>query len=251
VPLLAPLLLAGAVTVAPEERALPAAGVITAFGLGSYVGLLLSQSEHAPRACRVCRSDALDEDARALRWEKPRRADALSNAGLVVTPLWSLGSLAIAGAADHRATAVDQLLVVEATMTAMLVNQLVKLEVARERPDVHHGLVPKGASAEDNLSFFSGHTTWTFAFATAAGTVASLRGYRGAPAVWAGGLTLAATTGYLRIAADRHWFTDVLTGAVVGSAAGLLMPRLHLMPTAPMSKTQAAMPALMSLGGVF
>jgi len=46
--------------------------------------------------------------------------------------------------------------------------------------------------------------------------------------VWGVGLTLAGTTGYLRIAADKHYASDVLIGAVLGSAAGLILPRwLH------------------------
>src|SRR5205814_2039745 len=118
-------------------------------------------------------------------------------------------------------------------------NQIVKFEVARERPDVHHGRA-KG-SPEDNLSFFSGHTTWSFAAATASGTVASLRGYRGAPAVWAGSLAFAAFTGYLRIGADRHWLSDVVTGAAVGAIAGVVLPRLHF--TAVSTGTDAAAPA--------
>jgi membrane-associated phospholipid phosphatase len=39
-------------------------------------------------------------------------------------------------------------------------------------------------------------------------------------------LTLAAATGYLRIAADRHYFTDVLAGAALGAGAGLTVPYL-------------------------
>ena len=65
-----------------------------------------------------------------------------------------------------------------------------------------------------------------FSIAVSAGTVASMRGYRWAPLVWATGLTLGATTGYLRMAADRHYFTDVVTGAVVGSAVGFAVPYL-------------------------
>ena len=44
--------------------------------------------------------------------------------------------------------------------------------------------------------------------------------------MWAGGFTLAAVTGYLRIAADKHYFTDVLTGAGIGVLGGLLVPPL-------------------------
>ncbi|MCA8922107.1 MAG: phosphatase PAP2 family protein [Planctomycetes bacterium] len=34
----------------------------------------------------------------------------------------------------------------------------------------------------------------------------------------------AATTGLLRIMSDQHWITDVLSGAVVGTAIGVLVP---------------------------
>ena len=36
---------------------------------------------------------------------------------------------------------------------------------------------------------------------------------------------LAFATGYLRIAADKHWTTDVMTGAAVGSILGYVWPR--------------------------
>jgi membrane-associated phospholipid phosphatase len=37
-----------------------------------------------------------------------------------------------------------------------------------------------------------------------------------------------AATGYLRIAADRHYATDVLAGAAVGTGVGLGWPLLVL-----------------------
>ena len=36
--------------------------------------------------------------------------------------------------------------------------------------------------------------------------------------------TAAATTGLLRIMSDQHWVTDVLSGAVVGTAIGMIVP---------------------------
>ena len=249
-----PLLLALTSEPALVERGIAPAGLVTFFSTSTWLALVASQKEHAPKACRVCRSNALDEGARAaLVWERRKVADTLSNVGLAVTPAWALGSLTISAAADKRLSAVDPLLVVESTMVAMLVNQIVKFEVARERPDVHHGVVARGGS-EDNVSFFSGHTTWGFASAVAAGSVASIRGYRGAPAVWAGGLAFAAATGYLRIGADRHWLSDVLVGAAIGSAAGALIPRLHLVsaPKASVGASQQAFaPTWITVGGVF
>jgi membrane-associated phospholipid phosphatase len=41
------------------------------------------------------------------------------------------------------------------------------------------------------------------------------------------GFTAAATTSYLRMAADEHWLTDVLAGAAVGTAVGIGLPWLH------------------------
>jgi membrane-associated phospholipid phosphatase len=81
-------------------------------------------------------------------------------------------------------------------------------------------------SADDDLSFFSGHTSGTFAAAGAFGTIARLRGDRGWIAVYAVGFAAAATVGYLRMAADAHWLTDVAAGAAVGAAAGVGVPLL-------------------------
>ncbi len=39
-------------------------------------------------------------------------------------------------------------------------------------------------------------------------------------------LTIAAATAVLRISADRHYFSDVLTGATIGYAVGYFLPRL-------------------------
>jgi membrane-associated phospholipid phosphatase len=62
--------------------------------------------------------------------------------------------------------------------------------------------------------------------AVSAGTVAHMRGSKWAPAIYGGGVALSLTTGYLRIAADKHWSTDILTGWVVGAAVGYAVPRL-------------------------
>ena len=51
-----------------------------------------------------------------------------------------------------------------------------------------------------------------------------MRRYRWTGVIWAVGLAGAATVGYLRIAADQHYFTDVLVGAAAGSAIGFAVP---------------------------
>ncbi len=66
-----------------------------------------------------------------------------------------------------------------------------------------------------------------------------MRQYRGAEWVWVSGLSVAAATGYFRIAADKHYLTDVLAGAAVASSVGFLVPfvfhrpRQYIVPLKP------------------
>jgi membrane-associated phospholipid phosphatase len=58
----------------------------------------------------------------------------------------------------------------------------------------------------------------------ATATVATMRRRRSARWLWVGGLALASGVGYLRLASDSHWLTDVAAGAVAGSAVGFSVP---------------------------
>lgn len=224
----------------------------------------LLKAKLAPSSCRVCARDAdgrdtlnpLDRAARdALRWSNPGAADAASYVtAFALSPIvaYGLGGMAAAHDGHARQFGVDALVVTEAVVLAASANQVVKFAVGRERPFVH-ALTPvqKGSTAhpsDNNLSFFSGHTTLAFSLATASGTVASMRGYRLAPVVWASGLGVAFITGYLRIAADRHYLTDVLAGALVGSAIGISVPLLFHGPAAGGGASPSVSPTALSLG---
>jgi membrane-associated phospholipid phosphatase len=186
----------------------------------------------APDACRWCELPGIDRSVRdALKWNNTSLPDTLSGLlGFGLVPAVLAGTEALIANHDGaiRNFGPDVLIVAEAAVIATNVNQFAKFIVGRERPFVHALSSAERAAREptddDNLSFYSGHTTAAFATAVAAGTVASMRGYRWAPLAWIVGLALAVTTAYLRIAADRHYFTDVLTGAVVGSAFGFTIP---------------------------
>jgi len=227
---------AAAQTAPPHPLRWDPAVDVTVVAVGATAGILseVVKPQLVPASCRWCDVDALDERVRdALRWQDPAAADAASSVvGFVVTPLavGGLDALAAAHGGAARYAGEDLLLIAEAGVLAADVTQVAKMLVARERPFVH-ALSPERKTftaqpSDNNLSFFSGHTSLVFALATAAGTVTTMRGYRWAPAVWSVGLVAASTTGYLRIAADRHWFTDVLVGAAVGAAVGVFVPLL-------------------------
>jgi membrane-associated phospholipid phosphatase len=222
---------------------------LTAAAAAIWAGTELAKGHLAPETCRFCGGNALDDSVRdALVWQDTATAKRASDLlAFALIPAAALGSdlLAAHGAGDVGAAAVDALVIGEAVAIAADLNQIVKLAVGRRRPFVRFGSDPDRApSPDDNLSFYSGHTSLSFSFVAATATVASLRGYRTAPWVWGAGVVLAAGAGYFRIAGDMHYFTDVLTGAVVGTAAGVLVPRL-LHPREQMADPAAPRVALL------
>lgn len=205
---------------------------VTVGGAAIFLAAEFLKADLAPPQCRWCNVDSVDARVRdALVWRDPTLADTLSNvAGFAFVPLVSVGLNALAAAHEGVLGNVgeDTLLIVEAWVVTAGVTELTKMLVGRERPFVHELLPgqkpPTPQAADNNLSFFSGHTSEAFALVAASGTIATMRGYRWAPLVWSAGGALAATTGYLRIAADKHWLTDVVVGALVGTSIGFAVP---------------------------
>jgi membrane-associated phospholipid phosphatase len=218
---------------------------VTAGLAAGLVTWTLVKNDVLGRECTFCDGDApgevnaVDDFFRtALRRPDTEPARVLSNVlSYGVGPAVSLGLGVLAAGADGRVdeTPVNLLIVGQAALAAVSVSELIKPFALRERPD-YHALdstqkVAVEASSEPLLSFPSGHPMAIFAVTAAMGTVASMRGYRLTPLIWIGGSILGLATGYLRIAADRHYFTDVLAGAAIGYGIGAAVPWLFHQPT--------------------
>ncbi len=82
---------------------------------------------------------------------------------------------------------------------------------------------------EARRAFPSGHTANAFAAAVFLSSVyAKLHpGSSARTWIWAGSLTLAATTGYMRYQGGKHYPTDIISGAIIGSLVGWGVPKLH------------------------
>ena len=216
----------------PLRHDLRVDGAVTAAAFAGWIGSDLARSRLAPPECRICSPGALDAAARdALVWGHRDRARRVSDVLVLALPsvLVAHQLLAARAAGDVREGFVDLVLVAEAVALAGDLNQVVKYAVGRERPFVHFGSGHDRArrpDPDDNLSFYSSHTSVAFAAACGAAEVSRLRGYRSAPWVWGVGLSAAAAVGYLRIAGDEHYLTDVLAGAALGGAIGVAVPRL-------------------------
>lgn len=221
-------------------------GLLVGAGAVLWLGSeLVLKKPLAPATCRACERAAdgtslvnpvdqwgrgvadptAEGRARASRWSDVLVFGALP-VGAMAGP-WLLGSSSGAPAAY---LAEDALIVTQALALSAVMNQGLKLAVGRERPFVH--VLPEEEKRltdhpeDNNLSFYSGHASSAFALAAAAGTVAELRGYPHRGWVWGVGLPLAATTALLRMSADKHYLSDVVVGALVGSAFGVAVPLL-------------------------
>ena len=108
---------------------------------------------------------------------------------------------------------------------------LSKGSFVRYRPYVYNPDVPleNKLNSDAKMSFFSNHTMTAFASAVFLSTVYSDYYPRSEwkPYIWASSLLMASVVGYLRYEAGMHFPTDILLGAVVGSAIGYTIPYLH------------------------
>jgi len=149
----------------------------------------------------------------------------------------------------------DLMLVTEAVATTAFVTVGIKISVRRTRPYAFFGagdpLYDEGS--RDVTGFPSLHTSLAFALAASAATVSFLRHRPAAPWIAASGAILALATGTLRIVADRHYFSDVAAGLLIGAAVGVLVPLVHALPLggARVSIAIAPAPGGAGVAGVF
>jgi membrane-associated phospholipid phosphatase len=127
----------------------------------------------------------------------------------------------------------------------LAINGVTKVLVGRPRPYVYSddeaARAKVAADPRDaHLSFFSGHASTAFAAAVGGAYLFSQSSddVRARTAVWASSLALAGATADLRVRAGKHFYSDVLTGAVVGSGVGLLVPALHLGGARPLTPSE-------------
>ncbi len=107
----------------------------------------------------------------------------------------------------------------------------IKNIVQRKRPYTYNPDVPveEKKNRDSVRSFYSGHTANAFNSAVFLGTVYSDY-YPDSSCrfgVWGAALSAASFTGYLRYRAGKHYPSDIIAGAAMGSTTGWLVPMLH------------------------
>jgi len=140
----------------------------------------------------------------------------------------------------------DVLILAQALAVNALVTELFKTAIRRPRPYTYidpadvdpserEGLIDAQSKNSADWSFPSGHTSTAFTAATAGATLLTIellgRSRWGIALAWVGGLGVASATAALRVAAGRHFTSDVLTSAMLGMGIGAAIPLAHWRPT--------------------
>jgi hypothetical protein len=221
--------------------------------LAVVTGYLVVASPEQPGWRGTNRFD--DGVRRALRSTGPTGRYVAARASDAIVTALMLNALAIDPAValgpDKSTDVAQQIFAIDAESLVMslALQTLLVDAVGRERPFGRLCDTPQGdpglcAAKGRYRSFYSGHTTMAFTSAALACTThGELALYHGAWDGFACGaaMTLAATVGALRIVADRHYASDVLTGAAIGLFSGLAVPRLlHYRDEGPPSAAVAS-----------
>jgi membrane-associated phospholipid phosphatase len=201
----------------------PVLGLGAVFGLARFVRT--TPAYCAPR-CDAVHLNALDHLVAG------RFSPAWATASDVGVSALFAGAAALLTLDEGLRSGLNDLVVVaEAGLLSTAVASLGTLPAGRPRPCLYGERAPLDIrmSADGALSFISSHTAVSFSIATSS-FLALQRLHPRSAGPWVAlgvGLAAAGSVGAARVLAGRHFPTDVLAGAAVGSSVGFLVPALH------------------------
>ncbi len=209
------------VLAAPPPVSWTEVGVTAVLG----VGAMSLEVVPGPENARWTSTNGVDEAGRdALRLEGGEEGARLgSDVGLVLAAAHPLAAL-FAGRSERPQRVV--LAHAQVIFTTSLLTRISKLSTARARPWTRGG----EAGRSPNVGFWSGHAALAFATVSSGCALQSrgqLYGEGATPWVCAGGYAVASSVAGLRVLGDEHYLSDVIVGALVGSAIGWALPLAH------------------------
>jgi membrane-associated phospholipid phosphatase len=221
-------------------RAGPVNVLVTGAAAATALGLTIAQPQPSHRTGPVLFDEGARDALRLSTMEARFAARDISDVFLSLSATWPSfvdAGLTAGWYRKSRDVAIQMVAInAETFAIAAAVHGVTNVVVSRERPYGSDcgGEVPGDARAcvgpQRYRSFFSGHATITF---TSAGLTCwhhmKLR-LLGGPADYlacASSYALAGATALLRVMGDVHYASDVLTGSLMGTAIGLIVPGIH------------------------
>ncbi len=206
--------------------------LFSGIGLSSAIGGALLERSVDPYS--VNEIDALTIpklnklDAQSINWYSTQFA-SISNVLEISSIALPLSLFALKRSKSEH----EQLLFQWSQVTSLTygITTLTKSLAQRDRPFLFNpnASLEEKLKADARLSFFSGHTSisaasWFF-FAQHVQRYSSKKWVK--TLVWIGAITVPALTGYTRMRAGKHYFTDVAAGYVLGGSIGFFIPKIH------------------------
>jgi membrane-associated phospholipid phosphatase len=186
-------------------------------------------------------SQLLGIDRGAITQRIDSHADRFSNYGLYAALTYVAADVVADVFRDGAQTAlVDAVMYLEAGLITQAVTNVAKIAFRRPRPIayiernryIESGGDPRtydNSDTDSSLSFFSGHASGVAALSAAATYIAFSRS-RGPLRPWltlVGGAALTSFVSFERVRSGAHFPTDVIAGALAGTAVGSLVVHFH------------------------
>ena len=206
-------------------------GVLAGAGVSVFVAGALLRHYAAPP---VELSDPLVDPANMITVNYSKTADVASDV-LQYATFFAPALLAIDS--DLTEIVTIGVMYAETTMLAIGIKDSLKGLLPRYRPFMYGDSPPAELLADEDryFAFPSGHTTMAFTGASFL-TYMFLTKYPDSKLkipVIIGSVLLAVSTATLRVLSGQHFVTDVLAGAVIGTACGLMVPVMHRVADIP------------------
>lgn len=205
--------------------------ILAGAGFGSGAGMLLSSNIQSLTSTELLglKRDEINRFDRGATLKYSKSIHTVSNLTLGIS--MALPALLFFDNNVSERDLTIPLIYMETISTVFAATEIVKGTVQRTRPFVYNADVPlsEKQNADARKSFFSGHSSAAFASAAFLTSIYS-RYHRGSDYSWlvgVGSFSLAAITGYLRYESGKHFPTDILAGAMVGTIIGYVIPKLH------------------------
>jgi membrane-associated phospholipid phosphatase len=201
--------------------------LVAAMALGELIPLAFADDlirERCP--CDPAEVDAFDRPVIGNQNPLANTASNWEVGAAILAPLaldaWDVGF--------SRAYAEDALVFGETLALNGALVTLAKYLYQRPLPRVYAGQDPTLEKEPGGYrSFYSGHTSFAVAALSAASFTENLRhGFSIWP--WLGTAAVGSSVAWERVADGRHFYSDVIVGAVAGIACGVVVPWMHSTP---------------------
>ena len=174
---------------------------------------------------------------------------------LIATPLVFSGIDTPASGAPADRLGTDATVTFQALGATYLATVLLKVAVARPRPLTYNAHFDKSKrfSGDARMSFPSGHASMSYAAASVLAVMLAER-FGDDPGAVSGialGYVLATAVAVHRVLGGKHFLTDVVVGAALGTALGLTIPLLHTKTSEPGVGGPTTARSVVGIGGVF